>query len=109
MALGNVKSTTTVSEVMTDFAQQPHTLVSVTPDTSVLAAMEIMTEQCVRHIPCISPAAPDGSHGATMEGMVSIGDVVKALLSQDQFSPLFTTFHCERNAALVGDYSRGGN
>jgi hypothetical protein len=41
-------------------------------------AMEIMTEQRIRHIPCISPAAPNGSRGAKMEGMVSIGDVVKA-------------------------------
>ena len=35
----NLYRYTAVSEVMTDFEQDPHTLVSVTPDTSVLAAM----------------------------------------------------------------------
>jgi CBS domain-containing protein len=33
---------------MTDFDEEPNALVSVTPDTSVLAAMEIMTEQRIR-------------------------------------------------------------
>lgn len=84
VALGNVRWNTKVSEVMTDFEREPDALVSVTPDTSVLAAMEIMTEQRIRHIPCISPAAPDGSRGAKMEGMVSIGDVVKALMSEER-------------------------
>ena len=62
----------------------PEKLVSVAPDTSVLAAMEIMTEQRIRHIPCIAPAAKDGSRGAKMEGIVTIGDVVKALLSEER-------------------------
>ena len=84
VARGKVERDTKVSEVMTDFEQAPDALVSVTPDTSVLAAMEIMTEQRIRHIPCISPAPPDGSRGAKMEGMVTIGDVVKALLSEER-------------------------
>ena len=46
--------------------------------------MEIMTEQRIRHIPCIAPAAADGTRGAKMEGIVSIGDVVKALLSEER-------------------------
>ena len=48
MARGRVKEDTTVREVMTDFDEEPNALVSVTPDTSVLAAMEIMTEQRIR-------------------------------------------------------------
>ena len=48
VARGRVKEDTTVREVMTDFDEEPNALVSVTPDTSVLAAMEIMTEQRIR-------------------------------------------------------------
>jgi CBS domain-containing protein len=84
VALGNVRWHTKVAEVMTDFESAPEKLVSVAPDTSVLAAMEIMTEQRIRHIPCIAPAARDGSRGAKMEGIVTIGDVVKALLSEER-------------------------
>ena len=84
VALGNVRWHTKVAEVMTDFESAPEKLVSVAPDTSVLAAMEIMTEQRIRHIPCIAPAAKDGSRGAKMEGIVTIGDVVKALLSEER-------------------------
>ena len=84
VALGNVRWNTKVAEVMTDFEANPDALVSVTPDTSVLAAMEVMTEQRIRHIPCIAPPAPDGSRGAKMEGIVTIGDVVKALLSEER-------------------------
>ena len=43
VALGNVRWNTKVAEVMTDFEANPDALVSVTPDTSVLAAMEVMT------------------------------------------------------------------
>ena len=69
---------------MTDFEANPDALVSVTPDTSVLAAMEVMTEQRIRHIPCIAPPAPGRDRGAKMEGIVTIGDVVKALLSEER-------------------------
>ena len=84
VARGRVKEDTTVREVMTDFDEEPNALVSVTPDTSVLAAMEIMTEARIRHIPCIAPPSRDGATGAVMEGMVCVGDVVKALLAEER-------------------------
>ena len=46
--------------------------------------MEIMTERRIRHIPCIVPASKDGRTGSVMEGMVCIGDVVKALLAEER-------------------------
>ena len=41
----------------------------VTPDTAVLAAMALMTQQRIRHLPVIA----DGQ----LKGIVSIGDLVK--------------------------------
>ena len=79
-----------------DFERNPDRLVSVTPECSVLAAMEIMTEHRIRHIPCISPASADGERGAKMEGMVTIGDVVKALISEER-----------EEVALCHDYIHG--
>ena len=94
-----------VSDIMTDFAADDGAgLISASPDTSVLAAvsfffnyrignatevvffvqMEIMTERRIRHIPCIVPASKDGRTGSVMEGMVCIGDVVKALLAEER-------------------------
>ena len=46
---------------------------SVTPDTSVLAAMERNSASDIFHA---SAGAPGRSRGAKMEGMVTIGDVV---------------------------------
>jgi hypothetical protein len=42
---------------------------------------EPLRDPVSRHIPCLST---DGEHGARMEGMVTIGDVVKALLSEER-------------------------
>ncbi|KAA8543610.1 hypothetical protein F0562_021644 [Nyssa sinensis] len=49
-------------------------LITVTPDTKVLKAMQLMTDKRIRHIPVIDDKA--------MIGMVSIGDVVRAVVSE---------------------------
>jgi CBS domain-containing protein len=48
----------------------------VSPDTTVQACMEIMTERHVRHLPV--------KDGGTVVGMVSIGDLVKAVIEDQQ-------------------------
>ena len=85
VARGAVGQNTAVGDIMTDFAADNGAgLISASPDTSVLAAMEIMTEARIRHIPCIAPPSRDGATGAVMEGMVCVGDVVKALLAEER-------------------------
>ena len=85
VARGAVSPGTAVGDIMTDFTTDNGAgLISASPDTSVLAAMEIMTEARIRHIPCIAPPSRDGATGAVMEGMVCIGDVVKALLAEER-------------------------
>ncbi len=49
-------------------------LYTITPDTTIQRAMEVMTEGRVRHLPVMS----DGK----LAGLVSIGDVVKERLDQ---------------------------
>ncbi|XP_074564404.1 CBS domain-containing protein CBSX3, mitochondrial-like [Curcuma longa] len=49
-------------------------LITVTPDTKVLQAMQLMTENRIRHIPVVDKKS--------MIGMVSIGDVVRAVVSE---------------------------
>jgi CBS domain-containing protein len=58
----------TVGQVMTAPA------VTVEPDTSVLAALSLMTRRRIRHLPVTS-----GEH---MVGLVSIGDLVKHRIDQ---------------------------
>lgn len=53
----------TVSQVMTAPA------VTVAPDTSVMAALSLMTRRRIRHLPVVD--------GQRMVGFVSIGDLVK--------------------------------
>ena len=52
-------------------------VVTVTPDTSIDECMGLMTDKRVRHLPVVE----DGS----LCGVVSIGDVVKALLAEKDF------------------------
>jgi len=96
VARGAITPDTLVRHIMVDFDANPDRLVSVTPECSALAAMEIMTEHRLRHIPCISPASADGARGAKMEGIVTIGDVVKALISEER-----------EEVALCHDYIHG--
>jgi len=69
--LGKASKEIAVSEIMT-----PHAF-TVAPDDSVEACMAIMTERRVRHLPVVE--------GERVVGVLSIGDVVKALLREQQF------------------------
>ncbi|XP_051124004.1 CBS domain-containing protein CBSX3, mitochondrial-like [Andrographis paniculata] len=60
---------TKVAEIMTN------QLITVTSDTNILRAMQLMTENHIRHAPVI-----DGR----IVGMISIVDVVRAVLEQQQ-------------------------
>ncbi|CAI9763729.1 unnamed protein product [Fraxinus pennsylvanica] len=62
---------TKVGEIMTD----QNKLISVTSDTNILQAMQLMTENHVRHAPVI-----DGK----IVGMISIVDVVRAVVEQQR-------------------------
>ena len=50
-------------------------LITVKPDTRALQAMQLMTEKRIRHIPVIDD-------GTGMLGMVSIGDIVRAVVNE---------------------------
>lgn len=67
---GRSSKSTKVGDIMTE----ENKLITVTPDTKVLQAMQLMTDNRIRHIPVID------SKG--MIGMVSIGDVVRAVVSE---------------------------
>ncbi|XP_062158460.1 CBS domain-containing protein CBSX3, mitochondrial-like [Alnus glutinosa] len=60
---------TRVGEIMTDKDK----LITVTSDTNILQAMQLMTENRIRHVPVI-----DGR----IVGMISIVDVVRAVVEQ---------------------------
>ncbi|XP_028088444.1 CBS domain-containing protein CBSX3, mitochondrial-like isoform X1 [Camellia sinensis] len=60
---------TRVGEIMTD----QHKLITVTSDTNILQAIQLMTENHIRHVPVI-----DGK----IVGMISIVDVVRAMVEQ---------------------------
>ncbi|KAK7300589.1 hypothetical protein RJT34_11437 [Clitoria ternatea] len=67
---GRSSKSTKVGDIMTE----ENKLITVTPDTRVLQAMQLMTENRIRHIPVIDAKA--------MVGMVSIGDVVRAVVRE---------------------------
>ena len=62
---------TRVREIMTSH------VVCVTPDQTVEEAMALMTERRVRHLPVID--------GGLVLGIVSIGDLVKSIISDQKF------------------------
>jgi CBS domain-containing protein len=62
---------TPVGEVMT------RQVVGVRPDDTVEECMAIMTEKRIRHLPVVD--------GGEVAGLVSIGDVVKSIISEQQF------------------------
>lgn len=79
VATNKVTDLTTVREIMTpavDETTGKRQLISVEPYCSVLAAMQAMTTGHFRHIPVID------SELQTLEGIVSLGDVVKALIAE---------------------------
>lgn len=69
--MGRISKDTLVGEVMTS------ELITVTPDATVADCMNLMTNNCVRHLPVLE----DGK----LVGVVSIGDVVKAIMTQQEF------------------------
>ncbi|XP_012071876.1 CBS domain-containing protein CBSX3, mitochondrial [Jatropha curcas] len=62
---------TQVAEIMTD----ENKLITVSSDTNILKAMQLMTDHHVRHVPVI-----DGK----IVGMISIVDVVRAVVEQQK-------------------------
>ncbi|KAK4408752.1 CBS domain-containing protein CBSX3, mitochondrial [Sesamum angolense] len=80
---GRSSKSTKVGDIMTEeyeyvfFRQEKmlkNKLITVTPETKVLKAMQLMTDNRIRHIPVINDTG--------MIGMVSIGDVVRAVVSE---------------------------
>jgi CBS domain-containing protein len=69
--MGRVSRETPVDEVMT------REVVGVAPAASVDDCMNLMTQHRIRHLPVLQ--------GAEVLGMISIGDVVKAIISEQQF------------------------
>ncbi len=61
-----------VQEIMTTH------LVTVTPETTVLEAMTLMTQHDIRHLPVLE----DGK----LKGVVSMGDLVKEVISGQAFA-----------------------
>jgi CBS domain-containing protein len=68
--LGRSSAETPVSQIMTT------PVITVSLDSSVQDCMRIMTERRIRHLPVIE-------HGRVV-GMVSIGDLVKAVIEEQQ-------------------------
>ena len=69
---GKASKHTKVSEIMTG------KVICVSPDTSMEKCMAIMTEKHIRHLPIVD-------ENKQVLGIVSIGDVVKEVISQQQF------------------------
>ncbi|XP_037497260.1 CBS domain-containing protein CBSX3, mitochondrial isoform X1 [Jatropha curcas] len=67
---GRSSKSTKVGDIMTE----ENKLITVTPNTKVLQAMQLMTDNRIRHIPVINDKE--------MIGMVSIGDVVRAVVAE---------------------------
>lgn len=63
---------TPASEIMTEH------VTCVTPDLNINEAMQIMTEERVRHLPVVK--------GKQILGIVSIGDLVKAVIDDQKFT-----------------------
>ena len=68
--MGRSSADTPVRDIMTS------SVITVQPDTTVQACMQLMTDRHVRHLPV--------TEGARVVGMVSIGDLVKAVIAEQQ-------------------------
>jgi CBS domain-containing protein len=67
---GRSSAETPVSQIMTT------TVVTVSPDETVHRCMELMTEKRIRHLPVVEKNK--------VIGMISIGDLVKAVIEEQQ-------------------------
>jgi CBS domain-containing protein len=72
MLLGKTSKQTLVSEIMTAH------VVCVQPDWTVDQCMALMTEKRIRHLPVLEEGQ--------LVGVVSIGDVVRAVVEEQQFT-----------------------
>jgi CBS domain-containing protein len=67
---GRSSSDTPVRDIMTS------PVLTVSPDTSVEQCMQLVTDKRVRHLPVVE--------AGRVIGMVSIGDLVKAVIAEQQ-------------------------
>jgi len=65
--MGRSSSDTPVRDIMSA------KVITVTPDTPIETCMQLMTENRIRHLPVVE--------GTRVAGMVSIGDLVKAVIA----------------------------
>ena len=70
---GRTSVDTRVNQVMTS------AVLCVRPQQSVAECMAIMTERHLRHLPVVE-------EGGALVGLVSIGDLVKSIISEQQFT-----------------------
>ena len=68
---GKSSRNTSIGEIMTQM------VASVGPDQTIQECMELMTEKHIRHLPVFENEA--------LVGMISIGDIVKAVISEQEF------------------------
>jgi len=68
--LGRSSAETPVWQIMTS------PVVTVSPDNSIQDCMRLMTERRIRHLPVVE--------GGRVVGMISIGDLVKAVIEEQQ-------------------------
>ncbi len=67
---GKTSADSKVSEVMVT------ELVTITPDDDTTRCMRLMTDKSIRHLPVLE--------GGKLVGLVSIGDIVKAVIEEQQ-------------------------
>lgn len=68
--MGRSSAETPVSQIMTT------ELITITPEDTVHRCMELMTENRIRHLPVLEKGK--------LVGMISIGDLVKAVIEEQQ-------------------------
>lgn len=68
---GKSSRETPVRDIMTE------RVIGIEPERSVEDAMALMTDKRIRHLPVIA--------GGAVDGVISIGDVVRAVISDHQF------------------------
>lgn len=70
--LGKASIDTPIREIMTE------NVVTVTPQTKVSEAMNVMTEKHFRHLPVVE--------NGELVGVISIGDLVKSIMDEQRFT-----------------------